>query len=135
VSLGPERKYKWTRHTIHQRYHELKPLPLKPSRRFVKPSPELTAKVTTLKAQREEEVQFQRFCDERIRAINLRYRSLARAATNAEDYLRSGLHDPYIEEAAWGALQRYRDFEALVERDELCNLHVLRTEWSTRDAA
>jgi DNA primase len=51
-----------------------------------RPSPELVTKVAAAKAQREEQVQFERFCNERIEAVNQRYRSLARAATNAEDY-------------------------------------------------
>jgi DNA primase len=100
------------------------------------PSPELTAKVAALKAQRQEQASFERFCNERIEAINQRHRSLARAATNAEACLRSGKLNTCEQEMAWSALERYRLFEASVEREGLCDLDILRAEWSKlHDAA
>src|SRR5437016_1471894 len=66
-----------------------------------KPSPELTEKVAALKSQREEQMQFERFCNERIAAVNERYRNLGRAATHAEDVLRAGESDPYVHDLAW----------------------------------
>lgn len=100
------------------------------------PSPELAAKVSTLKAEREEQMQFEHFCNQRIDAVYHHARRLARAATHAEDYLRAGAHDPYIEDLAWAALERFRLFEARIEREGLCDVNVLRTEWSKlREAA
>jgi DNA primase len=99
------------------------------------PSPELTAKVSELKAQREDELAFKRFCDERITAINQRYRSLGRSATHAEDYLRTGSPDSYLHDLAWDALKRFIDFETRIEREGLCDLDILKTEWSKLHAA
>jgi DNA primase len=100
-----------------------------------KPSPELAAKVQTIKTKREGELAFKQFCNQRIAAVNEHYRGLARAASNAEECLRAGESDPYIQEMAWAALERYRLFEARMEREGLCDLNVLRTEWKLRDAA
>jgi hypothetical protein len=100
-----------------------------------KPSPELTAKVAAIKSQREDALTFKRFCDERIKAVNQQYRSLARAATHAEDCLRAGESDPYVHDLAWDALQRFIDFEARIEREGLCDLDVLRHEWESRRVA
>jgi hypothetical protein len=100
------------------------------------PSPELTAKVAALKSQREEQLDFQRFVIDRIETINRQYRSLGRAATHAENCLRAGESDPFVQEIAWDALERFRLFEARIEREGLCDLSILRTEWSQlRDAA
>jgi DNA primase len=97
------------------------------------PSPEQTAAVAAREAQREEEMRFQHFVNERIAAVNQRYRSLARAATNAEDYLRAGLPaDAHIDDFAWSALERFRVFEARIEREGLCDLDILHTEWQAR---
>jgi DNA primase len=93
------------------------------------PSAELSAKVAAIKKERDEEERFERFCNERLDAIGRKYRSLGRAATHAENYLVSGGNDPHIEERAWGAVKRYRDYEARVEREELCDSNVLREEW------
>ena len=100
-----------------------------------RPSPELSAKVAAEKAQREEQMKFERFCHERVEAIYRRHRSLARAATNAETCLRSGKLDLYEEEMAWTALERYRLFEASVEREGLCDPEILKREWRMHDAA
>jgi DNA primase len=100
-----------------------------------KPSPELTAKVQARRAEHEEELQFKRFCDERIEAVNRRYRSLGRAATNAEDYLRTGQTDPYLHDLAWNAIERFLSFEIQVDREGLCDVNILRAEWSQRRAA
>jgi DNA primase catalytic core len=101
-----------------------------------KPSPELTAKVMAIQKQRDEEERFRRFCNERIDAINRTYRSLGRAATHAEDYLRSGLPaDPYLHDLAWSALERMRQFENRIEREGLCDAVVIRHEWSKLRAA
>lgn len=94
-----------------------------------KPSPELTAKVAALKAERQKQMDFERFCNDRIQAVNRKHRDLGRAASHAEEYLRSGLRDPYIDDAAWTALEWFRLFEARIEREGLCDLEVLRTEW------
>jgi DNA primase len=100
-----------------------------------KPSPELTAKVRAATAKRKEREQFERFCRERIEAINRHYRALARAAGHAETCLRAGESDPYIHDLAWTALERFRAFEARIEREGLCDLDILRAEWSKREAA
>jgi DNA primase len=100
-----------------------------------RPSPELTAKVAALKAQRQEQSAFERFCNDRFEIVNRRYRALGCAATYAEDCLRSGESDPYIQDLAWDALKRYRDFETRIEREGLCDLDTLRTEWSRREVA
>jgi DNA primase len=94
------------------------------------PSLEFTSKVTGIKAKHEDELAFKRFCDNRLRAVNERCRSLGRAATRAEDYLRARLpDDPYINDLAWNALERYRDFESRIEHEGLCDLINLRAEW------
>lgn len=99
-----------------------------------RPTPELTAKVTALKLQREEESAFKRFCDERIEAVSQKLRSLARAAT--QDCLRAGESDPQVHEMAWAALGRWLDFGQRIEREGLCDLEVLRSEWrKMREAA
>jgi hypothetical protein len=93
------------------------------------PSPELQARVAKRRPRREEKQQFERFCNESIDAINARHRSLGRAATNAESCLRSGVLRSDEEELAWAALQRYRAFEARVEREDLCDIGFLWREW------
>jgi DNA primase len=100
------------------------------------PSPELIAKVSALRTQREEETQFQLFCNARIEGINRQYRILGRAASHAEECLRTGTLTPYEQEMAWDALERFRIFEGQVEREGLCDLDILKSEWSKlRDAA
>jgi DNA primase len=99
-----------------------------------RPSPELKAKVSALKAQREEQMQFERFCNDRIEAVNRRYRALGRAANHAEDCLRAGESDLYIHDLAWDALKQFRDFEARIEREGLCDVDILRTEWEELSA-
>lgn len=101
-----------------------------------KPSPELTTKVRAAKAQREEQVRFERFCAERINAVNLKHRNLGRAATHAEECLRVGESHPCVRELAWDALERFRLFEARIEREGLVDPGVLRHEWERiREAA
>jgi hypothetical protein len=100
-----------------------------------KPSPELTATVSAHKAQREKQTRFARFCDERIAAINQRHRALGRAATHAEDCLRAGESDPYIHELAWSAIERLRNFQIQIEREGLCDLDILKSEWEQREVA
>jgi DNA primase catalytic core len=94
-----------------------------------RPSPELAAKVSAAKAQREEREAFRRFCDARITAVNNHYRSLGRSATNAESYLQSGDSDPCIHDLAWAALERYVLFGARVEREEMVDVKTVRAEW------
>jgi DNA primase len=94
------------------------------------PSREWTAKVSASEAQRVKQAQFARFCEERIAAVNQRHRALGRAATHAEDCLRAGESDPYIHELAWNALERFRNFQIQIEREGLCDMDILRTEWS-----
>ena len=62
--------------------------------------------------------------------MSQRYRSLGFAATHAEDCLRAGGSDEYIQDLAWAALERYRVFEARIEREGLCDPDILRAEWS-----
>lgn len=101
-----------------------------------RPSPELALKVAALKAQHEAELAFKRFCDERIEAVSQRHRDLGRAATHAEEALRTGALSPYEHDLAWSALERFRNFQLRIEREGLCDLSVLKTEWSKlRDAA
>jgi DNA primase len=96
------------------------------------PSPELRARVTKLTVQREEEQRFQISCNERIDAVNTKYRALSRAANNAERCLREGGLCPEEQEFAWAALERYRVFEARVEREGLCDMEIMRREWLAR---
>ena len=101
-----------------------------------KPSPELMRRVAAEKARREKEQAFEKFCNERLNAIGARYRALGRAATHAEDYLRSGLPaDAYLNDLAWCAIERFRRFESRVEREGLCDVAVIRHEWSKLRAA
>jgi hypothetical protein len=82
-----------------------------------RPSQELIERVSALKAKQQGQVEFEKFCNERLRAVNQRYRSLGRSATHAEDYLRTGSLDPYLHDLAWDALvELYRDETALRER-------------------
>ena len=85
--------------------------------------------------QRAETEKFRRFATERIERISRHYRDLARAATHAEQCLRQGESDPVIHELAWSALERFRSFEARIEREGLTDLDVLRTEWGKSRAA
>jgi hypothetical protein len=97
-----------------------------------KPSPELVAKVAALKAQREEEVAFEKWFHERTWAITNAYRHTGVAALHAEDYLRSvRAFDPVLDDMAWGALQKYIDFTNAIEREGLLDLTILREEWIT----
>jgi DNA primase len=101
-----------------------------------KPRPELIEKVKRLKAQRKAEIAFTQFFNTRVDEIYTRHRALARSATWAEKCLRAGEPDPYVQDIAWDALERYRSFEQRVEREGLCDPQHLRTEWiRTRSAA
>jgi DNA primase len=100
-----------------------------------KPTPELTAKVAAIKSQREDQLAFRRFCNERVKAINERYRSLERSATHAEDYLRTEDSDLYLHNLAWDALKRFIDFAAEIERAGLCDPDILKSEWEQMRAA
>jgi DNA primase len=94
-----------------------------------KPSAELTAKVSALNAQRTKRAQLARFRDNCLRATNQRYRSLCRAATNAENCLRTGKVDAYEQDLAWNALARYRTFEERVEMNCHRTVMFLGSEW------
>jgi CHC2 zinc finger len=97
------------------------------------PSRELSARVAATQACREEERAFERFCNDRIAAVNEHYRNLGRAATHAENWLcRGGESDPHIYELAWSALERFTSFAARVEREGLVDIEVLRHEWQAR---
>jgi DNA primase len=98
-------------------------------------SREWTAKMSAREAQRKKQAQFARFCDERIAAINQRHRALGRAAAHAEDCLRAGESDPYIQELAWSASERFRNFQIQIEREGLCDLDILKSEWEQREVA
>jgi DNA primase len=99
-----------------------------------RPSPELAAKVSALKAQREEELAFKRFADARINWANQRHRDLGRAATHAEEYLRAGTLSDHEQDLAWSALEDFRAFQLRIEREGLCDLGMLKTEWRLRDS-
>jgi len=98
-------------------------------------NPELLREARERRRQREETEEFRRFANDRLERISLQYRSLARAARHAEDCLRAGEQDPYVSELAWDALERFRTFEARIEREGLCDLEVIRSEWSKSRAA
>jgi hypothetical protein len=97
-----------------------------------RPSQELIERVSALNAKRQEQIEFEKFCNERLGAVNQRYRSLSRSATHAEDYLRTGSPDTYLHDLAWGALKRFIDFEVRIEREGLADIGMLRTEWQAR---
>jgi DNA primase len=98
------------------------------------PSPELTAKAAEIKAQREEEVAFERWRDEQIWAITDAYRELGKAATTAEKYLSQpdAESDPVAYEKSWDALKRYVDFGNRIEREGLLDVDRLKTIWPQR---
>ena len=98
-------------------------------------SPELTQKVSEMKAKRREIEDFERFLNDRIEAVNRQYRALGRAATHAEVCLRAGESDPHVHDLAWDALKRFIDFEARIEHEGLCDLDILRSEWEQMRAA
>jgi DNA primase len=97
-----------------------------------RPSQELIDRVSVLNAKQQEQIEFEKFCNERLGAVNQRYRSLGRSATRAEDYLRTGSLDPYLHDLAWDALKRFIDFEVRIEREGLADIGMLRTEWQAR---
>jgi DNA primase len=94
-----------------------------------KPSPELSAKVRAMKEEREREQEFTHFYNLRVDAIGRQYRELGRQATFAETLLRQSTVPPDAEMLAWDALERYTAFQLRVEREELCDLVVIREEW------
>lgn len=96
------------------------------------PSLELTAKVTAMAAQRQQQMEFEHFCNHRVEAISQKFRALGRAATHAESYLQAGGSDPYIHDLAWNALERFREFGARIEREGLLDIGVLRGEWQAQ---
>jgi DNA primase len=94
-----------------------------------KASAESTAKVSALKAERAKQAQLARLRDNCLRATNQRYRSLCRAATNAENCLQAGKVDAYEQDLAWDALARYRTFEEGVEMNCYRTVLFLWSEW------
>jgi len=98
-------------------------------------SPELTAKVAAMGAQRERELALERFINDRIEAVNRRHRALGRSATWAEECLRAGETDVVVHEMAWAAIQRYIDFQNRIEREGLCDPEVLKAEWEQQHVA
>ena len=105
---------------------------LKPDR--FKASAELTAKVSALNAECAKQARLARLTDNRLRATNQRYRSLCRAATNAENCLRTGKIDAYEQDLAWNALVRYRTFEKRAEMDCCPTVLFLGSEWKRHHA-
>jgi hypothetical protein len=104
------------------------------------PSLELQERVAKIKAQRDEQLAFWRFRNERLNALNAQYRGHCRAATWAEECLRLGILTSSKEHGlAWSALEGYRLFEARVEREGICDMEFIRAEWKAmrgnRDAA
>jgi hypothetical protein len=94
-----------------------------------RPSPELSAKVRALKAEREREQEFTHFYNLLVDAISRQYRALGRAATLAETLLRQGSAPPDVEMLAWAALERFTLFQLKIEREGLCDPLVIREEW------
>ena len=80
------------------------------------PSAELTAKVASMRAQRQREAALQHFIHDRIEAVSRRHRALGRSAT-------------------WAAIERYIDFEVRIEREGLCDPDIIKSEWEQRVAA
>jgi len=97
-------------------------------------SPELKAKVSAMKAQRERELELERFINDRIEDVNRQYRALGRAATHAEDCLRAGESDPHVHDLAWAAIERYIAFQNRIEREGLLDPDILRSEWEQQHA-
>jgi DNA primase len=96
------------------------------------PSPELKAKVAAGRLQRERELAFERWRDQRIWAVTNTYRRLGKAAAHAEDYLRShfdGEADPVVDAKAWDAIERYINLGLRIEREGLLDNEILRNEW------
>jgi DNA primase len=93
------------------------------------PSPELSAKVAAIKAQRDADAAFEKFCAERTEAISCEHRRLGQAATVAEDALRAGTLSPPESEMAWDVLKRRAEFSLRIEREGLLDIALLRSEW------
>jgi DNA primase catalytic core len=98
-----------------------------------KPSPELRELVARKQREDNERQSFERFAISWINLVNRQYRARAKAATEAENRLRAGGLTPEEHELAWRALEEYRRIEARVEREGLCDLEVIRSEWARKD--
>jgi hypothetical protein len=100
-----------------------------------RPSPELQARVATLKAAREKEVAFEKWFNKVTWAITDRYRQLGRAVNHAEDYLCSiRVFDPAIEDMAWTILRHYVNFTNKLEEGRLLTVDVMRPKWLAQQA-
>jgi DNA primase catalytic core len=98
------------------------------------PSPELRELVARQKAEQDERRSFERFAASWIDLVSRQYWKRAKAATEAENRLRAGGLTPEEHELAWQALEEYRHIEARVERDGLCDLELIRSEWARKDS-
>jgi DNA primase len=99
-----------------------------------RPSSELRELVAKKQKEENERQSFERFATSWINLVSRQYWKKARAATEAENRLREGGLTPEEHDLAWQALKEYRDIEARVERDGLCDLELIRSEWARKDS-
>lgn len=98
------------------------------------PSRELRALVGRKREEESERRSFERFATSWINFVSRQYWKRAKAATQAENRLRAGGLTPEEHEQAWRALEEYRQIEARVEREGLCDLELIRSEWARKDS-
>ena len=99
-----------------------------------RPSPELRELVAKQRKEESERQSFERFAASWINLVSRQYWKRAKAATAAEQALRAGGLTLEEHEQAWQALEEYRRIEARVEREGLCDLEVIRSEWARKDS-
>lgn len=99
-----------------------------------RPSPELRELVGRKQREESERQSFERFAESWISLVSRLYWKRAKAATQAENRLRAGGLTLEEHEQAWHALEEYRDIEARVEREGLCDLELIRSEWARKDS-
>jgi DNA primase catalytic core len=99
-----------------------------------RPSPELRELVAKKRKEENERQSFERFATSWINLVTRQYWKKAKAATEAENWLRAGGLTPEEHELAWKALEEYRHIEARVEREGLCDLEVIRSAWARKDS-
>jgi DNA primase len=98
------------------------------------PSPELRNFVAKQQKEESERQSFERFATSWLNLVSRQYWKRAKAATEAEQALRAGGLTPEEHERAWQALEEYRHIEARVEREGLCDLELIRSEWARKDS-
>jgi len=99
-----------------------------------RPSPELRELVAKQRKEESERQSFERFATSWLNLVSRQYWKRAKAATQAENRLRAGGLTLEEHEQAWQALEEYRDIEARVEREGLCDLEVIRSAWARKDS-